>query len=83
MSRRVRRTADTIAAPNAEAPTAVPATCPTVDPTTGEPLRNPVIEFASAEESLIGGTTPLGHVVKGFGSTERVKSTRINGVRVV
>jgi glucose/arabinose dehydrogenase len=36
---------------DAEEPTVVPATCPTVDPTTGEPLRNPVIEFANTKNT--------------------------------
>jgi glucose/arabinose dehydrogenase len=106
-------------------PTVSPSTCPTVDPTTGEQLRDPVIEFANAkqpgglsltviggvvyrgraipslsgmyvfggatsafaapsgrlfasaqqgsglwtiQELLIGGTEPLGYVVKGFGN---------------
>ncbi|MDF1504856.1 PQQ-dependent sugar dehydrogenase [Roseisolibacter sp. H3M3-2] len=49
---------------DAEAPTVVPATCPTVDPTTGEPLRNPVIEFANSKNPLGGdlGLTVVGGV---------------------
>jgi glucose/arabinose dehydrogenase len=54
---------------DAEAPTVVPPTCPTVDPTTGEPLRNPVIEFANSKNPLspglsltvIGGNFYRGH----------------------
>ncbi|GLC27785.1 PQQ-dependent sugar dehydrogenase [Roseisolibacter agri] len=50
---------------DAEAPTVVPATCPTVDPTTGEPLRNPVIEFPNSKNPLGGdlGLTVVGGVV--------------------
>jgi glucose/arabinose dehydrogenase len=106
-------------------PTVSPATCPSVDPTTNEPLRDPVIEFANSKQAgglaltvvggnvyrgksfqalsgmyvfggatasftspdgrlyaspqqgsglwtihelLLGGTTRLGYVVKGFGN---------------
>ena len=31
-------------------PSVSPPTCPSVDPTTGEPLRDPVIEFANAKQ---------------------------------
>lgn len=50
---------------DAEAPTVMPATCPTVDPTTGEPLRNPVIEFPNSKNPLGGdlGLTVVGGVV--------------------
>jgi hypothetical protein len=36
---------------DAENPTVSPPTCPSVDPTTGEPLRDPVIEFANAKQA--------------------------------
>src|SRR5688572_12634217 len=35
---------------DAENPTVSPATCPSVDPTTGIPLTDPVIEFANAKQ---------------------------------
>jgi glucose/arabinose dehydrogenase len=47
-------------------PTVVPATCPSVDPTTGETLRDPVIEFANAKQA--GGlalTVVGGNVYRG------------------
>jgi glucose/arabinose dehydrogenase len=56
---------------DAEAPTVVPATCPTVDPTTGEPLRNPVIEFANWKNTAVPERLRLsltvvgGHVYRG------------------
>jgi glucose/arabinose dehydrogenase len=49
----------------------VPATCPTVDPTTGEPLRNPVIEFANWKNQMVPERLRLsltvvgGHVYRG------------------
>jgi glucose/arabinose dehydrogenase len=57
---------------DAEAPTTVPADCPTVDPTTGEPLRNPVIEFANTKNpfspglalTVVGGVVYRGHDVR-------------------
>ena len=51
---------------DAENPTVSPPTCPSVDPTTGEPLRDPVIEFANAKQP--GGlafTVVGGHVYRG------------------
>jgi glucose/arabinose dehydrogenase len=51
---------------DAENPTVSPPTCPGVDPTTGEPLRDPVIEFANAKQP--GGlafTVVGGHVYRG------------------
>ena len=51
---------------DAENPTVSPPTCPSVDPTTGEPLRDPVIEFANAKQP--GGlalTVIGGHVYRG------------------
>ena len=56
---------------DAEDPTVVPASCPTVDPTTGEPLRNPVIEFANwkntgvPEAQRLSLTVVGGHVYRG------------------
>ena len=53
---------------DAEAPRTVPADCPTVDPTTGEPLRNPVIEFANTKNPFVPGlalTVVGGHVYRG------------------
>ena len=56
---------------DAEAPTTVPTTCPTVDPTTGEPLRNPVIEFANWKNTTVPArmrlalTVVAGHVYRG------------------
>jgi glucose/arabinose dehydrogenase len=47
-------------------PTVVPPTCPSVDPTTGETLRDPVIEFANAKQA--GGlalTVVGGNVYRG------------------
>ena len=47
-------------------PTIVPPTCPNVDPTTGETLRDPVIEFANAKQA--GGlslTVVGGNVYRG------------------
>lgn len=52
---------------DAEAPTVSPATCPTTDSTTGEVLRNPVIEFANTKNPA-GGlafTVVGGHVYRG------------------
>ena len=51
---------------DAENPTVSPPACPTVDPTTGEPLRDPVIEFANSKQP--GGlayTVIGGHVYRG------------------
>jgi glucose/arabinose dehydrogenase len=51
---------------DAENPTVSPATCPSVDPTTGEALRDPVIEFANAKQpgglalTVIGGNVYRG-----------------------
>jgi glucose/arabinose dehydrogenase len=51
------------------APTVPPASCPSVDPTTGEPLRDPVIEFANSKQPgglanvIIGGNVYRGHGV--------------------
>ena len=39
---------------DAEAPTVSPATCPTSDSTTGEVLRDPVIEFANTKNPIGG-----------------------------
>jgi glucose/arabinose dehydrogenase len=56
---------------DAEAPTTVPATCPTADPTTGEPLRNPVIEFPNWKNQMVPERLRLsltvvgGHVYRG------------------
>jgi len=44
---------------DAEAPTVVPPDCPTVDPTTGEQLRNPVIEFPNTKNEAFGGDLGL------------------------
>jgi glucose/arabinose dehydrogenase len=49
----------------------IPADCPTVDPTTGEPLRNPVIEFANWKNTGVPASYRLsltvvgGHVYRG------------------
>ena len=59
---------------DAEAPTTVPASCPLTDPTTGETLRSPVIEFANTKNP-VGGlslTVVGGHVYRG----SRVQSLR-------
>jgi len=51
---------------DAEAPTVAPPSCPTVDPTTGQPLRDPVIEFANSKQpgglaiTVIGGNVYRG-----------------------
>jgi glucose/arabinose dehydrogenase len=53
---------------NASAPTSMPASCPDTDPTTGEPLRSPVIEFAHSTNPAGGGlavTVVGGHVYRG------------------
>lgn len=56
---------------SAAAPTTVLASCPTVDPITGEPLRNPVIEFANPKNTLVPAAQRLslagvgGHVYRG------------------
>ena len=48
-------------------PTVVPPTCPSVDPTTNEPLRDPVIEFANAKQAgglaltVVGGNVYRGN----------------------
>ena len=48
-------------------PTVVPPTCPGVDPTTNEPLRDPVIEFANAKQAgglaltVVGGNVYRGN----------------------
>lgn len=44
---------------DAEAPTVVPPDCPTVDPTTGEPLRNPVIEYPNTKNTAFGNDLGL------------------------
>ena len=44
-------------------PTASPATCPSVDPTTQEPLRDPVIEFANSKQAGGLSLTVVGGVV--------------------
>jgi glucose/arabinose dehydrogenase len=44
-------------------PTTPPATCPSVDPTTNEPLRDPVIEFANAKQAGGLAFTVVGGVV--------------------
>ena len=51
---------------DAETPTEIPPECPDEDPTTGEPLRDPVIEFANSKQP--GGlalTVVGGHVYRG------------------
>ena len=54
---------------DAENPTVSPPTCPSVDPTTGEPLRDPVIEFANAKQpgglafTVVGGNVYRGNDV--------------------
>jgi hypothetical protein len=51
---------------DAAAPTVVPASCPSVDPTTGQALRDPVIEFANSKQpgglaiTVIGGNVYRG-----------------------
>ncbi|HEV7990585.1 MAG TPA: PQQ-dependent sugar dehydrogenase [Gemmatimonadaceae bacterium] len=51
---------------DSEAPTVPPASCPSVDPTTGETLRDPVIEFLNSDNpgglaiAVVGG-----HVYRG------------------
>jgi glucose/arabinose dehydrogenase len=51
---------------DAAAPTVSPSTCPSVDPTTGETLRDPVIEFANSKQpgglalTVIGGNVYRG-----------------------
>jgi glucose/arabinose dehydrogenase len=56
---------------DAEEPTVVPSTCPTVDPTTGAALRNPVIEFANTKNAAVPADQRLsltvvgGHVYRG------------------
>ena len=47
-------------------PEVSPPTCPSVDPTTGEPLRDPVIEFANAgQPGGLSFTVVGGHVYRG------------------
>jgi glucose/arabinose dehydrogenase len=49
-------------------PTVPPPTCPDVDPTTGERLRDPVIEFANTKNPFVPGlafTVVGGHVYRG------------------
>jgi glucose/arabinose dehydrogenase len=48
---------------DAENPTVSPATCPSVDPTTNEPLRDPVIEFANSKQPGGLALTVVGGVV--------------------
>jgi glucose/arabinose dehydrogenase len=51
-------------------PTVSPATCPSVDPTTGETLRDPVIEFANAKQpgglalTVVGGVVYRGRAIE-------------------
>jgi glucose/arabinose dehydrogenase len=47
-------------------PNVSPPSCPSVDPTTGEPLRDPVIEFANAGQTAgLAFTVVGGHVYRG------------------
>jgi glucose/arabinose dehydrogenase len=48
---------------DAENPTVSPPTCPSVDPTTGEALRDPVIEFANSKQPGGLALTVIGGVV--------------------
>ena len=50
---------------DAENPTVSPPTCPSVDPTTGEPLRDPVIEFANTKNGGLSFTVVGGYVYRG------------------
>jgi glucose/arabinose dehydrogenase len=61
---------------DAENPEVVPPDCPTVDPTTGEPLRNPVIEFANSKNpafpgdlglTVVGGEVYRGNAARDLG----------------
>ncbi|MFL5618780.1 MAG: PQQ-dependent sugar dehydrogenase [Gemmatimonadaceae bacterium] len=51
-------------------PTVSPATCPSEDPTTGESLRDPVIEFANAKQAgglsltVVGGVVYRGRAIQ-------------------
>jgi len=51
-------------------PTVSPATCPSVDPTTGEMLRDPVIEFANSKQpgglalTVVGGVVYRGRAIQ-------------------
>lgn len=51
-------------------PTVSPATCPSVDPTTGEMLRDPVIEFANSKQpgglalTVVGGVVYRGQAIE-------------------
>jgi glucose/arabinose dehydrogenase len=53
-------------------PNVSPPTCPSMDPTTGEPLRDPVIEFANAGQTgglaytVVGGYVYRGSALPGF-----------------
>jgi hypothetical protein len=54
---------------NTDNPTVSRPTCPSADPTTGEPLRDPVIEFANAKQpgglafTVVGGYVYRGSAV--------------------
>jgi glucose/arabinose dehydrogenase len=54
---------------DAAVPTVSPPSCPSADPTTGEPLRDPVIEFANAKQpgglsfTVVGGNVYRGRDV--------------------
>jgi glucose/arabinose dehydrogenase len=50
---------------DAENPTVAPSTCPTADPTTGEVLRSPVIEFANTKNGGLSLTVVGGNVYRG------------------
>lgn len=59
---------------DAENPTVSPATCPSLDPTTGETLRDPVIEFANTKNpagglafTVVGGNVYRGSLVPSLG----------------
>ncbi|MEO6528991.1 MAG: PQQ-dependent sugar dehydrogenase [Gemmatimonadaceae bacterium] len=57
---------------DAAIPTVSPESCPSVDPTTGEALRDPVIEFANVKQpgglgnTIIGGNVYRAHGVSGL-----------------
>ncbi len=50
---------------DAENPTQVPETCPSVDPSTGIPLTDPALEFANAKQGGLGFEVVGGHVYRG------------------
>jgi glucose/arabinose dehydrogenase len=50
---------------DAENPNVSPETCPSSDPTTNEPLRDPVIEFANAGNGGLSFTVVGGYVYRG------------------